>query len=490
MKRKIQVIVAALTLVFMLPLTVSPSSATPAMASPYMGEDAIGAFNMDTDTPVVLEKMALTYNVSEFPENFSSETFPTEKSNLLVKYSLYNPTEAEATVSIAFPLKKGAYSRENISPSDYGFNLDSEIADTVTRHTYHESNRSFDQTDDLQRLQNDYMEHSLLNKDTQITKYSYKISGVDTEAYPEAHFSFTMRSELSDRRIIVDASGKISYRDDVCTLSGKISSLDDGTVDIYVFGDPLIVRPSFKYFEDQFLNDDAQVEGKAESVSITSVDFLEFVYSNYDADREISEIDWYNIIINQIYAYNPRMAPLEELFGYDSLSENYVLSWYCADIPFAPGERIEFEVSMPIVPGADIETDPYIYEYYFADCMEITRADGYIIDVAINTDFYLIDYIDPVKELTDLEGITKTKTGYKISLDHVDDQTFLFLSLCEVENPEQDLSGANATLVSIFLIIIGIIIGILTLPFVVLSRIIFGIIDLFELLYQWICTLF
>ncbi len=492
MKRKLRPIIAIITLVFMLPLTVLPSSATPPSISNYKGEDAIGAFNMDIDTPVVLEKMALTYNVSEFPERFSSDPFPAEKSNLSVKYSLYNPTESDATVTVAFPMMKSTYSHANISISDYGFKLDNDTAKTVIRHTYHEGDRHFDHHDDPQRLQDDYLEHSIFNKDAQVTKYTYKISDVDTLAHPDAYFTFTMLK--GERRVLVDASGKGSSRDGIYTLSGEIGSLNDGTVDVYVFGNQPLALPSFKFYEDEFLKDGEEIEGKAELISKTSVDFLEFVYNYYDADKEISEVDWYNIAVSRMSASTPCVTPFEELFGYDSLYENYILSWYYADIPFAPGERIEFEVSMPIVPDEYITTNPHYYQYYFLDCMDITRVDGYVIDIEINTDFYLIDYIDLGTEVTNPDNFTKAETGYKISIDDITDQTFFCFSLCEVENPEQDFSDANATLAAILLIIIGSIIGflikILTLPFVILAKIISGIISLFAFLYQWIIGLF
>ena len=428
MKNRAKGIIAALLLILMLPVTVLPASATTPSMSHYEGELAVGAINLDSESPVVLENMSLTYDIENLPEDYLDDTkFTAEGSRLTVKYTLRNPTDSEAVAKIALPFTNPIQKYIEIPPEAYEFKLNGEVAETVTRHTigryFHEEMHNY--------LIDGYAENGFFNLDTPVTKYTFKISGVDTETYYLAQFGIDLPGDDFKTAYYFDGdvnawNNGIGYR--VC---GDVRVLDDGMIDVYAFGVPDISRLNWKFYENPSVRDNQTIDGSAELISQSSMTFSEFVFADYDPDQPISETDWYNAFVTQcdlstnygrpvIYLENIKEEGYGEIFT----------RWELLDIPLGAGESCEVEVGLPLFPSIGIITEPYTYDYYFSRFNNMTWAEGGKIDITVNTDLYMLSCGK------DLGEPQKTDSGYRLSADSVGHYGEIFFTLCEVESPE------------------------------------------------------
>lgn len=428
MKNRAKGIIAALMLVFMLPIMALPASATPPSISHYEGERAVGAINLDSESPVVLENMSLTYDIENVPEDyFGDEKFTAEGSRLTVKYTLCNPTDSEAVANIALPLFKSSYTYIDIPEDAYEIKLNGEAAETVTRHTigryFHDEMHEY--------ITDGYAENGFFNLDTPVTKYTFKISGVDTETYYLAQFGIDLAGGGFKTAYYFDGDVDAWNNGSGYRVCGSVKMLNDGTIDIYAFGIPDISNLNWKFYENPSVRDNETIDGKSELIAQSSMTFSEFVFANYDANGAISEMDWYNTFINQFDLstnYGRPVIYLENVAeeGYD---ESFT-RWEQLQIPLAPGESCEVEIGLPLFPSIGITTEPYTYDYYFRRFNNMKWAEGGSIDITVNTDLYMLSCAE------DLGEPEKTDTGYRLSADSVGQYGEIFFTLCEVEAPE------------------------------------------------------
>ena len=106
MKQKTKALVAIITLLIMLPFTVTPSSAMkPITPKERYGVTAKGIVNITTDSPVVLESQTITFNLLDYPkyEYENPDEFKEYGSTVTTEYRLYNPTATTETVKLILP---------------------------------------------------------------------------------------------------------------------------------------------------------------------------------------------------------------------------------------------------------------------------------------------------------------------------------------------------------------------------------------------------
>lgn len=116
MKTKTKALIAALTLMFMLPFTATPSHAFIDYFPPIrQGSPSIGILNSTPDSSVVLESQTVRFNLVDYPkfEYENPDEFKDYRATVTSEYTLFNPTEETESLILTVPT--------HLSP-DYGAN--------------------------------------------------------------------------------------------------------------------------------------------------------------------------------------------------------------------------------------------------------------------------------------------------------------------------------------------------------------------------------
>ena len=71
----------------------------------WRGVDSTGAVVVDGNCPIEVTKEVLTFDVSEFPENYYREMdeYLAYTGKVTAEYTFYNPTDLTVTATLAFP---------------------------------------------------------------------------------------------------------------------------------------------------------------------------------------------------------------------------------------------------------------------------------------------------------------------------------------------------------------------------------------------------
>ena len=101
MKRSVSVILIlfTLTVAFMIPTNANSAQ------THWRGVDSTGAVVVDDSCPVEVTKEVLTFDISEFPENYyrDAEEYLAYTGTVTAEYTFYNPTDITVTATLAFP---------------------------------------------------------------------------------------------------------------------------------------------------------------------------------------------------------------------------------------------------------------------------------------------------------------------------------------------------------------------------------------------------
>ena len=90
----------------------------------WSGVDSTGSYVTDEDCPVTVEQELLTFDLTEFPENYYQDesSFLDYSGKVTAQYTFYNPADYTVTARLAFPF--GGF-------PDYGFENYDETMDTL-----------------------------------------------------------------------------------------------------------------------------------------------------------------------------------------------------------------------------------------------------------------------------------------------------------------------------------------------------------------------
>ena len=106
MKHRVKALIAAITLLIMLPFTATPSHAFIDYFPPIKGGyHSIGILNSTPDSPVVLESQTVRFNLVDYPkfEYENPDEFKEYKATVTSEYTLFNPTEETEELILAVP---------------------------------------------------------------------------------------------------------------------------------------------------------------------------------------------------------------------------------------------------------------------------------------------------------------------------------------------------------------------------------------------------
>lgn len=437
MKRKIRVLALLLTTVMLFSLTASANSAM----TYWNGTDASGAIITDENSPIVVEKENLIFDISSFPESsYEGETsFASYSASVTAEYTFYNSSDYTVTAKLLFPFggipQYGIHwdynSKDLISQSIlnlYGVRVDGQQIEANLRHSYSDYFDQFELEKDLARLVDGYLEDTFYSPELPVTKYTYRIFGISEDEEDMTTVLFLLNMDPDKTRVFLEQySGMENLEEGIRVEAnyrlGGWRHEGGRTFDLYVIGEPLETMPEWEAYSRR--SEEGPKDSSFEILSTETMTFLEFTLLEREAYSEVSESDWYNAYVYLLnMTYTGRGLVGTELGT--GIGESF-MRWYEYEITLEPGERIVNTVTAPIYPAIDVDSSPNIYIYTYLLSPAKTWTEFGSLDIVINTPYYLLD--------GSLEGFEETESGYTLSMEGLPDGELKF-TLSAAEHPE------------------------------------------------------
>ena len=104
MKRLNKILLNVLVLLLFMMSSKTPVFANSAQAH-WTGTDSTGSIITEENSPIIVEKELLTFDIQEFPESYYQEKddFLKYSGCVTAEYTFYNPADYAVTATLAFP---------------------------------------------------------------------------------------------------------------------------------------------------------------------------------------------------------------------------------------------------------------------------------------------------------------------------------------------------------------------------------------------------
>ena len=440
-RNKILATISVMILFAILPMTVTPSSATPP-SPPTMiyGSDSYCG-QISTNSGVVIENQSVVFDLLSLPLLNDENRVENTVGNVQTSYSLYNPTDSEITFTVALPVSNvpeylniDTYMQEL---DKYSFSVNGKAIESPLRYgiTFGENLETVGLTS---FIYDDYISDEYCSPDMTVTKYTFTQSGVN---YSPAYVGFDVDPDTLKGSCLYLGEYSHAWDQPNGDLRFSISAGDNGCIyEIYVFGNDLTELPDWKVYKSGGVSNGDEIEGTIELVNKETIAFSEVVSSYYYESLGINEIDWYNMAAKEISSSLERGAvytSLESLNGRYLEKRYYLACGFIYDITVEAGERVKVSMDAPLYPSIETKYEPNTYDYHYY--LFVPQAEMFTgkIDVTINTPYYMT--------FNGHNEYTKTENGYSLTLDaiHVESEYLtlmpgsVFFTLCEVESPEK-----------------------------------------------------
>lgn len=420
MKRIRNSIVFALCIILALAPMVSANSGP----TEWTGTNLTGASFTGEQCPLVVLEEKLTFDISELPLAYweyreNPERFSAYNASVTARYVFHNPTDADVTATLLFPLgDRPQYGPgSGIDLTKFGVWTDGEKISMELRHSFRDG-IPFESDRDTARLRDELAEHDFYFPEQTVTKYIYKLTGAEPlgEGFDTAKLVIGADPGLT--KTMVEPARSHSAREHGALVGTALA--EDRTVTVWEIGQPTQTPHEWLL----------HMEGQMELVSVETMTFQELALCRRPVDSQISELDWYNIMVDQM-----SVSEWPGGFFFDSnqvVSNDGAMPWYRYQLTVPAGETVENIVTAPVYPYMNVAWSPYIYTYRYL----LSPAKGWAefgpLDIEIKTPFHMTQ--------CNLEGFEKTEEGYALHLDGLPDKELEFV-LSEKRNPRKPGSG-------------------------------------------------
>lgn len=451
----------------------------------WEGVDSSGAVVTDEDSPIVVEREVLTFDIQEFPANYYREVdeFLAYSGKVTAEYTLYNPAEYTVTAKLLFPFGNAPsyadfydYETEirtyNIDTEKYDITINGETIPKTIRHTLTYPYAQFILEKDIALLSDEYIlelpddfyssvteythkvPDDFYSPELCVTKYTYKISGVDLDEYHAANVAFDVAKNLDSTVVFFpEQSGCHTQNSGDMRISAWVDK-NGQMITLYAIGEPFSTAPKWKFYKNGGVEDKEEIDGKATLESMETLTFEEFALADWKEQSGVSKTDWYNAVVAELREDDERYDhPIVDLERYKQGYEGNLMRWYEYEIVIEPGARIVNAVTAPIYPSIGMDYTPAIHGYKYLLSPAKTWAEFGELEIVLNTPYYMTE--------SSIEGFTKTDNGYVLSLEGLPEGELEF-TLCSAENPQKEVRTIR-DYVPIEIIISFSIIGILLL---------------------------
>ncbi len=424
----------AISFAMLFGLQTSLVSANSARTS-WSGVDSTGSFVTDEDCPVTVEQELLTFDLTEFPENYYQDesSFLDYSGKVTAQYTFYNPADYTVTARLAFPFGGFPdYGFENYDETmdtlvyaddtqKYAITVDGKEIDKQLRHTLFASYEQFDPERDPERLRDGFTDDPFYSPDLPVTLYTFTLSDFDDEAWTAANVAIDLPAfDGKTRYLLVEQSGGGSLPDG----GGRASVWAENGMDIhlYVIGEDSAQLPEWQFYQNGGTRDGEEIEGTVTLSETEMMTFQDLALSEYNPTGTISESDWYNAIVtlfNEHSDHKFSFIQLAEMTTNDLLNiSSQLMRWYVYELTLEPGQTLVNTVEAPIYPSINQQDEPTIYGYTYLLSPAQTWTEFGDLEIVINTPYYLT--------ASTLEGFEKTQTGYSLSLDRLPESDLIF----------------------------------------------------------------
>ena len=429
---------AVILCILMLLGTITPYYANSAQTH-WTGVDATGAMVTDENSPIVVEKEVLTFDITEFPSNYyrEMEEYLAYSGKVTAEYTFYNPSDYTVTATLLFPYGKtpdygGRYiddTEEYVYSADadkYTVTIDGQEVPTTIRHTLSYYYSQFSLEEDLPRVVEGYMTDSFYSPDLPVYCVTYDIKDLEPrDAVVVTYWS----GDESKTKIIVEGANGGKTDSESLQLTSWVSR--NSQIKVWIFGEyPQL--PEWTVYKNGKLEE--LIEGKVElSVKspVEKMTLMDYVMQDYNEESGILESDWYNAkvqsLIEDEWAYGVIQSSHRSI---GTLEEN-LLRWYEYEITLEPGQRIVNTVTAPMYPDINLQYDPDIYSYTYLLSPATSWKSFGTLDIILNTPYYIT--------VSSVEGYEKTENGYRWKLSGLPEGELDFV-LCTEPKPKAPTS--------------------------------------------------
>ena len=337
-------------------------------SSYWEGANASGAIVKGEDCPVVVEKETLHFHISSLPREGKVE-LSGYISEAVAEYTFYNPTADDYDMTLLFPFGVfPSYVAPTATDEISTVSVEGNSAACRVRHSYASS--AFDAEKDLERVLDEKKADAFYCESTPVSEYRV------TLASGKASEGDTLNLKLSYNprrtRVIFPAEGTrlCVSGGDMCAaipLSGTSASAL-----FYAVGAP-IVRVSSATEGEPLLEP-----------SVTNMTFAQFAMMGWSADTGVSEVDWYNAVVDMLNDKN-MSAGVTDSFGF---TPKNLMRWYEYDMKIPAGERVVSRVKTPLYPTVEGNKNPR-YEYSYLLSPAAKWADLQSLEIRIETPYLL-----------------------------------------------------------------------------------------------------
>jgi len=431
--KKIRDIAAFLCAVMLLSTTMAvPVSANSAQTQ-WTGVDSTGAIVLEKDSPIVVEKELLTFDLQEFPKNhyFELDDYLAYSGKVTAEYTFFNPADYTVTATLLFPFGcepgYASYEHYGKDAEKYEILINGEAVEKTMRYTLSQGFDQFELDEDLALLHDDYVEDAFYSLDLPVMKYVFMPSGVDSNTYGAADAGFDMVRDDPDRRIYyVDQNGLHTQDDGDLRVHSGVENGE--AITVYVIGKDYAAFPEWKFYQDGGVEDGEEIEGTMTLESREELSFRDLALSKWNEESGVSEIDWYNAIVAMLTKFSDSTGSNLHLWDYGSFDiSRFLMRWYEYEITLEPEQRIVNTVTAPIYPAINSKWEPPIYEYTYLLSPAQTWAEFGTLDIVINTPYYMTQ---------SGEGFEWQNPGYTAHLDGLPEGELTF-TLSSDKNPKE-----------------------------------------------------
>ena len=407
----------------------------------WEGVSSTGAIITDGESPIMVEKELLTFDIAEFPQEYYSniDEYLSYTGKVTAEYTFYNPADYTVTARLLFPfgtqpMYAASYDsetgtrRENADTEKYGVTVNGEAVETTLRYTLSGRGAQFELTKDLALLHDGFVEDDFYSPDLPVTIYLYRVSGIDEQKYPAANVAFDIgETDYPNSRLyLVDQSGS-HYQKSSSTQRMSIWAKNDQKIALYVIGEPLSEPIEWRFYENGGVENREQIDGTIVNYETETITFREFALQGwFEEHTTVSESDWYNANVAMIKDAEQTSYGSMLYLWHVQIGEPTLMRWYEYEITLAPGERIVNTVTAPIYPAIDLTYEPDVYEYTYLLSPATTWRQFGELKIVVNTPYFITE--------STLDSFEKTDSGYVLTRNGLPDGELIF-TLSESETP-------------------------------------------------------
>ena len=464
MKRLNKIIIRVLVFLLFMMSVKTPVSANSAQTR-WSGTDSTGSIITEEDSPIIVEKELLTFDIQEFPESYYKEAdkFLKYSGKVTAEYTFYNPADYTVTATLAFPFGGIAdyadiYDYENdkhlinIDTDKYDITIDDKVIDKQLRHTLMYYGEQFELEKDLVKLHDGYMKDDFYKPELSVTKYTYLAKNVDKEEHDAATAGLLITEDNLNTRIYMENQSGGHAEKESILMTTWVDLEEDFSV--YIIGEPLKENLNWKFYHNGAC--DQEIDGTMELISTETMTFKDLVMSEYDPESGVLDYDWYNAIVTSFKYHEWTKAAIHSA-EIDLDVSDMLMRWYQYEITLEPKQRIINAVTAPIYPSINSDYEPAIFKYTYLLSPASTWKEFGNLDIVINTPYYLVE--------NSIEGFEYKNPGYELHLAGLPEGELEF-TLC---SEKKTISNRN-NFMNIPFIIGGIVIAVIVLILIIKNK--------------------